>query len=742
MKKWILSFLCMAMSMAIMAAQPQISRAQLGKSACKCNLNHDQLAGAKSLHQFLQENNMSLADNKVTSNAPNRMPVNVVNVVKKIGYMLVDMEAYEYEWDDEFAYVYDDPIPIGGWLSSRIAQSEDSTSLVFADFYEQMELHLIDNQDGTVTVETGPMDSTQTMSRSGMYLYETVTVTYVIPELFMTEGAWNDIMADVLEDGSLYIGDGFTFFREEITTVKNYRTHALISTDTVFYSVSPILRNCYLLNPNGFHTYKVGNLNDDQGGSSGGDTPTGNEGNTDNTGTPRIPNICVQDLINSSDGGDNHTHGGGKNPFPIKPSSVGGGTEPRVRNDNGSLFMPSNTGMTGLGNLLPGGGLDSDHSKRTDYLSSIKGGGRKQPQPIKPVGSGNGDDDDYGTHIRGNGNLPFSNNYSDAGNDNDGQTLGVKPGNFDDWDLTEHTSDLSTFGRGGEKYPYGGGRNGKPIKPGNSGGKNNPKVRGVDDQPTPDPQDPYVMDSGDNDGQTFGVNLGNGYNVINAVLDDDFTMEPLGGGRNQLPIKPGAGNLTPVGNHNLRILPPSPPTGGVILHTAASDSVQIAPVYIYQVNDSIVYVYGLYGRFDDASQSYSMYKNEQNEMYLNPDGTMTFPSQRVGYSYASLLEDKNVWNYSAEVGNGEFTDLEPGNTGTWTPEAISWGNTVLKTMSSTTDYYYYDNQLFFADGRQFGGMTEPITITTVTQMINDVLNGGTSLTIDDVTRAINTLLCQ
>ena len=87
------------------------------------------------------------------------------------------------------------------------------------------------------------------------------------------------------------------------------------------------------------------------------------------------------------------------------------------------------------------------------------------------------------------------------------------------------------------------------------------------------------------------------------------------------------------------------------------------PVYIYQMDDSTIYVYNLYGT-----------DFNWNRMIINPDGTMTFPTQEV-----SGDGGKGVYNYSRR---DNF--LVSDNQGTYNANVISWGDTYF-------DYEYEGN---------------------------------------------------
>lgn len=170
----------------------------------------------------------------------------------------------------------------------------------------------------------------------------------------------------------------------------------------------------------------------------------------------------------------------------------------------------------------------------------------------------------------------------------------------------------------------------------------------------------------------------------------------LGGGLVPRPIKPKPVNPKPVNPH---IFDPNLTHGNPGDATTGSDMIPLSyvtdhefqvplndvigenppqesdpksvPVYIYQANDSTIYVYNLYGS-----------NFNWNCMILNHDGTMEFPGQEVSrYGYYGL------YNYSLCDSLGDDF-LEKGNQGTWFVNtangmSIRWGDTYFDY-----DYYY------------------------------------------------------
>lgn len=164
------------------------------------------------------------------------------------------------------------------------------------------------------------------------------------------------------------------------------------------------------------------------------------------------------------------------------------------------------------------------------------------------------------------------------------------------------------------------------------------------------------------------------------------------------------------------------------------------PVYLFQAEgDNVVYVFGLYGL-----------GSLQNYMTLEDDGTMDFPCQVITSSSKNVCNyttnRSNPTNYTSPDGVTPPSDLTPGNKGTWTPDCIKWGKTVLWPIYGGS--LYLNNKLYFTNGYVNGGffgggMTlNKAGIDTVTRMIDAMLNGNTDITISDVTDTIDLLLRQ
>lgn len=188
-------------------------------------------------------------------------------------------------------------------------------------------------------------------------------------------------------------------------------------------------------------------------------------------------------------------------------------------------------------------------------------------------------------------------------------------------------------------------------------------------------------------------------------------IEPMGGGgRREGPIVPHSigdyhGNAVMRGGNNTPLA-----ASRLSLNVIQEQS----PVYMFQVDDSTVFVYNLYGLGSTV-----------NVMMLNEDGTMTFPGQALFYDEAL---DDDFCNYSLR---GDTLVL--GNNGHFTPDSITWGKTVPRGIYNDYPEYYDNNRLLFTDGSEFG------QTATVPNLRGDV-NNSRKVSIADVTALINRLL--
>ena len=164
------------------------------------------------------------------------------------------------------------------------------------------------------------------------------------------------------------------------------------------------------------------------------------------------------------------------------------------------------------------------------------------------------------------------------------------------------------------------------------------------------------------------------HQYTSRALPEDDRPGPVGQGgglvpRPTRPVNPKPVNPKPVNPRDfdpkLTLGNPGDATIGSVLTPVIP--LYSVPVYIYQANDSTIYVYNLYGT-----------DFNWNRMILNRDGTLTFPGQEVS-SYGG----KGLYNYSLR---DDY--LVSGNQGTWSVNtangmSIRWGDTYF-------DYKYDD----------------------------------------------------
>ena len=109
---------------------------------------------------------------------------------------------------------------------------------------------------------------------------------------------------------------------------------------------------------------------------------------------------------------------------------------------------------------------------------------------------------------------------------------------------------------------------------------------------------------------------------------------------------------------------------------------QTVPVYMYQLNDTTICVYNLFG------MGYTM-----NYLTITPDGLMNFPPQVLFYD-SDLDED--FFNCSED---GDSLLL--GCTGVVNNDIIEWDNTKFYSLYSEYNIGCFENKLYFTDGSQF-----------------------------------------
>ncbi len=129
---------------------------------------------------------------------------------------------------------------------------------------------------------------------------------------------------------------------------------------------------------------------------------------------------------------------------------------------------------------------------------------------------------------------------------------------------------------------------------------------------------------------------------------------------------------------DMKLLPPN----GIHEYTDNNGVTHTVDVYIHQ-SDDIVYVTNLWGL-----------GWEEDYMVIAEDGVMTFPGQTIGdISDAQNPAGTGLW-YNGDS-NGNL-----GNTGTATPQMITWALTV-PTDNASTWPAWTNNKLYYTDGSTF-----------------------------------------
>ena len=349
-----------------------------------------------------------------------------------------------------------------------------------------------------------------------------------------------------------------------------------------------------------------------------------------------------------------------------------------------------------------------------DGAGTMGFGGRK---PVKPGSNGGldwtrpGDEPDS--------SLPSVTPKSNAPSP-DGNGTGLKKiGSFFRADLSAVASTF--FGKVCDPTGFGGRR--PPVKPGAGSGDIQSFTR-----PGDNPRmSPHSAGEGDDNGIRpkgfFDVSSLINATVINgsqfiSKTGNDYDILGIGGRK---PIKPGNSGgsgiewTRPGDNPKLSLT--SHPVGGNSIGWEMR--IRSEYVYMYQVDDTTLYVHNLYGKFG------------MNYMIIRPDGTVSFPFQAVGDDY----------NYSFPLLLNSVDQLTEGCTGhVIAPDKITWVRTMLTSADPVLAEDYYDrNSLYFTNGGQFQ-FSPTLSITSVTQKLNRMCNGEEEGSITDVTTMLNRLL--
>ena len=604
---------------------------------------------------------------------------------------LAQLNCYDWEnWDgnedDYFTEVYAPCFNVNEW--------DDAVCVL--DFYNGLTLPIFTEGDGNGnTIASIPYcyvllnDSVIGTARNRV---DTVRLGVVMSWSYFMNDEDCDIMGTVNDDGSVVLsGDsenyGFMFYQEVI--LRTYRNRQLTQCDTLV-SLSPVFAYMELLNPNGVHDYTrvfysgiTNPLTPDDIDPVVPDDPTPDTPEDTTQSTPSIP------------GGHHKPTGSARlrTDYGMSPLGVGSSGRP-IKPKPGQPWNPS--GFVVMGDDTPTDG----------YLSTL--------------------DDLRGSSL------------SSVSNPNDSTCLNVTK--------RINVSGLKVY----EKDLYGllgvfpNGRPIKPTKPGNS-----PKP--VDGNHFIRPNDNggsgvTITSAGqpnDSTGSTNGLGIGRSWKYITAKQMKSLTgptMEPLGVGPGKKgPIRPSSGG-----------------DGNDVLMASGYNSIHCtSEVVIRPVGNNEIMVCNMYG------------SGQVNYIILNEDSTMSLPKQVIGND---RVTGENLYNYYAPT--ADINVLTPGNSGWWTAGAVNWGTTIpsadlgesqsfnlvvdsdhwnwgreddLLPYVATLPFFYRNNSLTFTDGQQFGldevqMLRTKATINDVEKVINGMIDGDRTYSIDDVSRMIDEML--
>lgn len=168
--------------------------------------------------------------------------------------------------------------------------------------------------------------------------------------------------------------------------------------------------------------------------------------------------------------------------------------------------------------------------------------------------------------------------------------------------------------------------------------------------------------------------------LLQGLINTDKRVEPLGGG-GLVPRPPHR----PLKGSDEQLIGQLHPTLSRIE----------APVYLFQSNDSTVFVYNLYDKGSTI-----------NCLKIGADGSLTFPGQAV---YNSDFGD--VCNFT----RNDDHSFVPGNTGYVSSDTLYWGESYLLNQYSFTGQFFSNSILTLADGFQFISGTAQIPTIEVTE---------------------------
>jgi len=237
--------------------------------------------------RFFEENNLTPADNMLTKKAPRR--VALADVTKsKIPFL----EGYEYDADGDSLALAVEPFQ-GGWDFQL--EPVEGNWYEAGIYYVAPHYFYVDVEQGAFALQTGvfasdqwsvPTDSVNwvesndSKTRTKVYGDTTMYLSLVTEDYVFDRDTLADFMYGyIMEDGSMYLPDGFTYLVEyDCTTTTETQTRAnpranwsestYATADTVFGGrTTDYFRDTYFLNPTGKHTFDMLRYTDGATGS-------------------------------------------------------------------------------------------------------------------------------------------------------------------------------------------------------------------------------------------------------------------------------------------------------------------------------------------------------------------------------------------------------------------------------------------------------------------------------------------
>ena len=207
-----------------------------------------------SVPRFFQGMGLTPNNNRLMKKAPRRVTPNDIASDKLVFYeaFSYDFETGDVEPEDIFNY--------GGW-EGYIQEVEDGVFDVYDLYYNLPLTMYVDYDSNTAELamdylagfqwaDTIVSGSTTTISDTTMYVF-----AFDEDYLMGYSDDPSNITGQVYEDGSIYFEGGYMYYMLECTSKTITRFGRTTVTNDTIESMTPILRNTYLITPNAVHTY-------------------------------------------------------------------------------------------------------------------------------------------------------------------------------------------------------------------------------------------------------------------------------------------------------------------------------------------------------------------------------------------------------------------------------------------------------------------------------------------------------